>query len=63
MKWYAMIVVTMTVLVGQVSAQQSAPQTNAIVVKEPVFRTNGPYKVQEMMSRRLPGIPYAGPSI
>lgn len=53
MKWYAMIVVTMTVLVGQASAQQNAPQTNAIVVKEPVFQTNGPYKVQEMMEPSL----------
>jgi hypothetical protein len=49
MKWYAMILVTMAVLVSQASAQQNAPQAGAIVVKEPVFQTNGPYKVQEMM--------------
>ncbi len=49
-----MILVTMTVLVGQASAQQNAPQTNAIVLKEPVFQTNGPYKVQEMMEPSLP---------
>jgi len=48
---------------SQASAQQNAPQTSAIVVKEPVFQTNGPYKVQEMMNRRLPGIPCTGPSI
>ena len=53
MKWYAMIVLMVTVLVGQASAQQNAPQTNAIVVKEPVFQTNGPYKVQEMMEPSL----------
>ncbi len=53
MKWYAMIVVAMAVLVGQASAQQNAPQTNAIVVKEPVFQTDGPYKVQEMMEPSL----------
>ena len=53
MKWYAMIVVTVTVLAGQANAQQNAPQTNAIVVKEPVFQTDGPHKVQEMMEPSL----------
>jgi dienelactone hydrolase len=53
MKWYAMIAVTMTVLVGQANGQQNSPQTSAIVVKEPVFQTNGPYKVQEMMEPSL----------
>jgi hypothetical protein len=53
MKWSAMILVTMAVLVGQASAQQNAPQTNAIIVKEPVFQTDGPYKVQEMMEPSL----------
>ena len=53
MKWYAMILVTVTVLAGQASAQQAAPQTNAMVLKEPVFQTNGPYKVQEMMEPSL----------
>jgi hypothetical protein len=53
MKWYAMLLVTMTILAGQASAQQNAPQTSAIVVKEPVFQTNGPYKVQEMMEPSL----------
>lgn len=48
-----MIVVAMAVLVCQASAQQNAPQTSAIVVKEPVFQTNGPYKVQEMMEPSL----------
>jgi dienelactone hydrolase len=48
-----MILVTMAVLMGQANAQQDAPQTNAIVVKEPVFQTNGPYKVQEMMEPSL----------
>jgi lysophospholipase L1-like esterase len=43
----------MKVLVGQASAQQPSPQTNSIVVKEPVFQTNGPYKVQEMMEPSL----------
>jgi len=53
MKWYAMILVMMAVLVGQASAQQIAPQTGPIVVKEPVFQTNGLYKVQEMMEPSL----------
>jgi hypothetical protein len=53
MKLYTMILVTMTVLAGQASAQQTAPQTDAMVVKEPVFQTNGPYKVQEMMEPSL----------
>jgi hypothetical protein len=53
MKWYAMLILTMIVLVGQVSAQQNAPQTGATVLKEPVFQTNGPYKVQEMMEPSL----------
>jgi len=48
-----MTLVTMALLVGQASAQQNAPQTGAIVVKQPVFRTNGPYKVQEMMELSL----------
>jgi hypothetical protein len=54
MKWYAIILVMMAVLVGQASAQQIAPQTGPIIVKEPVFQTNGPYKVQEMMEPSLP---------
>jgi hypothetical protein len=53
MKWYAMILAAMTVLVGSASAQQNAPQTSAMIVKEPVFQTNGPYKVQEMMEPSL----------
>jgi hypothetical protein len=53
MKWHTMIVVTMAALTNQASAQQTAPQTNAIVVNEPVFQTNGPYKVQEMMESSL----------
>jgi len=44
-----MIVVTIAVFAGQSNAQQTTPQTNAMIVKEPVFQTNGPYKVQEMM--------------
>jgi dienelactone hydrolase len=53
MKWYAMIVMTMTVLAGQAIVQQNAPQTSAIIVKEPVFQTDGPYEVQEMMEPSL----------
>jgi hypothetical protein len=53
MKWYAMIVVAMAVLVCQAGAQQNAPQASAIVVREPVFQTNGPYKVQEMTEPSL----------
>jgi hypothetical protein len=53
MKLFAMILVTVTVLASQASAQQNAPQVSAIVVKEPVFQTNGPYKVQEMMEPSL----------
>jgi hypothetical protein len=37
------------VLAGYAIAQQ----TEAIVIKEPVFQTNGPYKVQEMMEPSL----------
>jgi dienelactone hydrolase len=43
----------MVVLAGQASAQQNASQINAAVVKEPVFQTDGPYKVQEMMEPSL----------
>ena len=50
MKWYAMFLLTMAVLTGQAGAQQNAQKTNAVVLKEPVFQTNGPYKVQEMMA-------------
>jgi dienelactone hydrolase len=32
---------------------QSQGQTSATIVKEPVFQTNGPYKVQEMMEPSL----------
>ncbi len=53
MKWYTMIAVTMTVLANQASAQQAASQAKAMVVREPVFQTNGPYKVQEMMEPSL----------
>lgn len=53
MKLHAMILVTMAILLGQVSAQQTASQTSSIVLKEPVFQTNGPYKVQEMMEPSL----------
>jgi len=53
MKWHTMIVLMVTVLVSQASAQQNAPQTSAIVVKEPVFQTNGSYKVEEMMEPSL----------
>ncbi len=53
MKWHTMIAVMMTVLMSQASAQQNAQQISAIVVKEPVFQTNGPYKVQEMMEPSL----------
>jgi len=53
MKLHAMIAVTMTALMCQTNAQENAPQTSAIVVKEPVFQTNGPYKVQEMMELSL----------
>jgi hypothetical protein len=53
MKWYAIIVVTITVLADQTNAQQTAPQRNAMIVKEPVFQTDGPYKVQEMMEPSL----------
>lgn len=53
MKWYAMIAVTMAVLTGQASGQQNTPQTGDIVVREPVFQTSGPYKIQEMMEPSL----------
>jgi hypothetical protein len=53
MKWHAVIVVTMTVLVGPASAQQNASQTSALVVKEPAFQTNRPYRVQEIMEPSL----------
>jgi dienelactone hydrolase len=53
MKWYAMIMVTLAVLLGQTCAQQNAPPTGAIVVREPVFQTTGPYRVQEMMEPSL----------
>jgi hypothetical protein len=43
----------MAVLVGQASAQQTAPQNSAMILKGPVFQTNGPYKVQEMMEPSL----------
>jgi hypothetical protein len=48
-----MILVVMVVLTGHVSAQQNGAQTGSIVIKEPVFQTNGPYKVQEMMEPSL----------
>ena len=53
MKRHAMIAATMTVLLGQACAQQNPPQTGAIVVREPVFQTSGPYKVQEMTDPSL----------
>jgi hypothetical protein len=53
MRWLAMIAATIAVLGGQAHAQQTAPQANPIIVKEPVFQTNGPYKVQEMMEPSL----------
>jgi dienelactone hydrolase len=53
MKWYAIILVTITLLAGLASAQQNEPQAGAIIVKEPVFQTDGPYKVQEMMEPSL----------
>ena len=48
-----MIVIAVAVLAGQTKAQQTTPQTNAMIVREPVFQTNGPYKVQEMMEPSL----------
>jgi hypothetical protein len=38
---------------GQTSAQQNPPRTGVTVVREPVFQTDGPYKVQEMMEPSL----------
>jgi dienelactone hydrolase len=49
-----MILLTMAVLVARANAQQNAPQISSLVVTEPVFQTNGPYKVQEMMEPSLP---------
>jgi len=40
-------------LAGQVHAQQTTQQAPALIVKEPVFQTSGPHKVQEMMEPSL----------
>jgi dienelactone hydrolase len=53
MKWHAMIVVAIAFGAGPSNAQQTAPQTGAMIVKEPIFQTNGPYKVQEMTEPSL----------
>jgi hypothetical protein len=53
MKWHAVISMTVAFLAVQANAQQTAPQTSAMILKEPVFQTNGPYKVQEMMEPSL----------
>jgi dienelactone hydrolase len=53
MKRYAILAVTMTVLAGQACVQQNATQDGTVVVREPVFQTSGPYKVQEMMEPSL----------
>jgi hypothetical protein len=49
MKSYAIILAMMAALVGQAGAQQNG----VIVLKKPVFQTNGPYDVQEMMEQSL----------
>jgi len=53
MKWHAMIVITMALWAGPAGAQQTALQGSAMVVNEPVFQTNGPYKVEEIMEPSL----------
>jgi dienelactone hydrolase len=49
-----MIVVTIVVLAGLAKAQRTTSPTNAMILNEPVFQTNGLYKVQEMMEPSLP---------
>lgn len=51
---YALVVVAVAVLGGHATAQQTTPQTDAMIVKAPVFQTNGPHAVQEMMEPSLP---------
>ena len=54
MKQHAIILGTIAFWAIQANAQQPVRQTDAILVKEPVFQTSGPYRVQEMMEPSLP---------
>ncbi len=53
MKRHAIWAAIIVILAGPATAAQSTPQTHSMIVKEPVFRTQGPYKVQEMMEPSL----------
>ncbi len=48
-----MIVAVISIYSGEANVQQTAAQSQEMIVKEPVFQTNGPYKVQEMMEPSL----------
>ncbi|MDM7998234.1 MAG: hypothetical protein QUT30_21400 [Acidobacteriota bacterium] len=53
MKWLMRTVFLIVLLAGTGHAQQTAQPVLARIVREPVFQTRGPYKVQEMMEPSL----------